>query len=385
VHSANSSLFDLTSHLSTPLLVLDENVVRANVIRIKEYLPHLQVYYALKCNDDYRVMKAVAESGGGFEVASLSETARLIRAGIPPEKISCLHPVKSPELLSYLHTNKIKILAADSKDEIKKIARFAPNSCVALRLVVSNEGSLFPLNRKFGVQPDEALELIQFAYTQGLREYGFTIHVGTQCERLSTWQEAIRVCEEVCNLAQIINPNLKLISLGGGLPVTYLESALSLKTVCESINQSIASLSLPSDCAISVEPGRAIAANAGTIITTVLGVAVRGQENWAYLDAGIYHGLFEAAESAGGFRLPVLTENKAIAAYRYYLGGPSCDSFDVLSYQYHLPELRSGDRLAFQLAGAYSNVLSTEFNGFPSPTRYYLNDLLTEGAIDEPS
>lgn len=380
---AAASLIDLTTHLPSPFLILDEGTVRANVSLIQRLLPTVQVFYAMKCNAEHRIVSSISEMKIGFEIASLNEAAMLLQVGIVPDKIACLHPIKSPELLRFLHSHQVRVLAADSMEELQKIARFAPGSCVLIRLSVPNEGSLIPLNRKFGVLPQEVPALIQFAYALGLIEYGITIHVGSQCENLDTWQQAIRICQKVCRTTLQLNPHLKQISLGGGLPVHYTKSSLSVAAVCGVIQQSLSRMRLPPDCVISIEPGRAVVASAGTLITTVIGLAIRGDERWAYLDAGIFHGLFEASQAGGGINYPVTVHSSLRTLKPYNLAGPTCDSFDVASHQYLLPELRIGDRLAFPFTGAYSNVMATSFNGFPAPAIYYLNDLLPEGELNE--
>lgn len=382
---AAASLFNLTTHLPTPFLILDEETVQDNVSLIQQLLPSISLFYAMKCNPESRIVDVIAKKNVGFEIASQSEAAMLVQAGIASDKIICLHPIKSSDLLSFLHSHQVNILAADSREEIQKIAQYAPGSCVLVRLSVPNEGSIVPLNRKFGVPPEEASALIQFARTLGLQEYGFTLHVGSQCENLTTWQRAINIFQKVFHRTLQLNPHLKHISLGGGLPVSYTVNSLSMETVCKTIQESLTELPLPCECTISIEPGRAIVASAGTLITTVIGLATRDDERWVYLDAGIYHGLFEASKAGGGICYPLTANSCEPTVKPYILAGPSCDDFDVACHQYLLPELKIGDRLAFHFAGAYSNAIATSFNGFPPPAIQYLNDLLIEGATNEPN
>lgn len=370
------NLFDLTQHLPTPLLIIDQEQVRTNLRGIQQAMPEAEIFYAVKCNADLRVLEAVQQEGAGFEIASLSEAELLAQIGVRPERIICLHPIKAPEFLRALHRQRINVLAADSLAELDKLAACAPGSRVVLRVSVSNKGSAVLLNGKFGAEPNEAMNLFQQAKALGLRPYGITIHVGSQCERLETWTEALAVCHELFRQTQSAGMKLSLLSLGGGLPAPYTDSALSFEEIGEAIRAGLASLELPPDCAVSIEPGRGIVADAGTLITTVVGLAERANGHWAYLDAGVYHGLFEACATGGGIPFPISAQYNDRPTLIYNLGGPTCDSFDMPFQQRRLPELHIGDRLAIHSAGAYSTELSSTFNGFPAPKIHSMAELI---------
>ena len=128
------------------------------------------------------------------------------------------------------------------------------------------------------------------------------------------------------------------------------------------------------DLHFSIEPGRAVVANAGTIITSVIGIARRSQETWVYVDAGIYQGLFEIFQSNGDIEYPVSVSSDSRNLVRYTIGGPTCDSSDVIATNIMLPQLKIGDRIAFHQTGAYTTSVATQFNGFDSPKTLYLND-----------
>ncbi len=369
------TIFNLTQHLPTPLLVIDQAQVRANLRRIQQAVPQAEIYYTVKCNADRRVLETVRQTGAGFEIASPSEAEALAQLGVPPERILCLHPIKAPDFLRALHRQGIDVLAADSLAELDKLAACAPGSRVVLRVSVSNEGSVFPLSGKLGVEPAAVLELLRQAAARGLRPYGLTIHVGSQCERLANWTNALAVCGELFREAAGAGVKLSLLSLGGGLPAPYAEGALSFEEIGAALRAGLARLELPPDCRVSIEPGRGVVASAGTLIASVVGLAERAAGAWAYLDAGVYHGLFEACAAGGGLPFPLRVEHGGRPARVYNLGGPTCDGFDMPFERRALPELRIGDRVAIELAGAYSTALASTFNGFPGPVVYGLEEL----------
>lgn len=370
------TIFNLTRHLPTPLLVLDRATVRANLERLHRALPEAEVFYAVKCNPDRRVLAAVAQTGAGFEIASPSEAAAVLELSVAPERIICLHPIKSPEFLRLLHARGIDVLAADDMRELDKIAACAPGSRVVIRVSVPNDGSIVPLNRKFGAEPAAVVRLLQRARALGLQPYGLTLHVGSQCERLATWQAALAVCQRVCYAARQQDLPLSFISLGGGWPAPYTAAALALDAIGAVVRAALPQFDLPPASVLSIEPGRAVAASAGVLVATVTGLAERADGPWAYLDAGVYHGLFEASRIGGGQIPFVVTAQFGERPPRVYrVAGPTCDSFDLPFEEMTLPELRLGDRVAVHCAGAYSTVLASTFNGFPAPVVVGLDEL----------
>lgn len=370
------NIFHLTQALPTPVLVLDTAAVRANVTHIRQALPATELFYAVKCNPDRRLLEAINEAGAGFEIASLSEAQAVLALGVSPERIMCLHPVKAPNFVRYLDQRGINVLAADSTHELDKIAELAPGSRIVLRITVPNQGSIVPLNRKFGVEPSAVIQLFQHARARGLRPFGLTIHVGSQCESLETWRAALTICQQVSAEAWQHGFPIQLISLGGGLPAPYTPGSLTLNAISAQVQAVLPNLLSEPSCTISVEPGRAVAASAGVMIATVIGLAERPDGHWAYLDAGVYHGLFEAARIGGGqIPYPVEVQHPNRSTRIYNLAGPTCDSFDLPFERLSLPELHLGDRVAVRCAGAYSTALSSTFNGFPVPAVQYLDDL----------
>ncbi len=363
--------FAAARHLDTPVLLLDPAAAAAAVGELRAALPGVELYYALKANPHPALTAAVAATGAGFELASPAELRQLLAAGVPADRLMCLHPIKSPAFLRMLRAAGVDTLAADAAEEVEKIAAFAPGSRVLVRVDVPSRGSRRPLGRKFGCPPRDAVPLLRLARTRGLRPAGFTMHVGSQCESLANWAAALDVLATAVRDATAAGMLPELVSLGGGLPVPYTAAAPPLAEVGRVL------AGFTPGCRVTIEPGRAIAAPAGTLVASVIGLADRPDGRWAYLDAGLHHGLAEA----NGITFPVEAEGRG-PRRAYWLAGPTCDAADVLPAPVELPELpelRVGDRLAFRLAGAYSAVRATAFNGFPPPA-----EVVVDGGRQEP-
>jgi len=359
--------FVANTHQETPFLIVNLHAIERNVEAVRDAFPGVEVWYALKCNPDPRIATILARLGVGFEVASSRELQMILSLGVAANRIMCLHPIKAPDFVRQLHEAGVTMLAVDSRDEVEKIAQFAPQSQIIVRVDVDTQGSRIPLGGKFGCTPEDSVDLVRFARQRGIRPAGTTIHVGSQCESLQSWAEALQTCQKVCErLAQDGSP-AEIVSLGGGLPVPYTANVVSLTSIGEVVRQAAPHRFGTGDCRVTMEPGRAIVATAGTLVTSVVGTATRGGVRWIYLDAGTHHGLFEWLPAAGGLTMPVTAEsqNRPVQACR--LAGPTCDSYDALPGLFELPELRTGDRLAIHLAGAYSTSIATHFNGFDPP------------------
>lgn len=369
-------LFRLTQHLPSPTLICDTAEIDINVERIRASFPETRLCYAVKCNPHRRILQHLQSQSVGFEIASAGELDLLLSEGVPADQLVCFHTIKPCGFIRQLHESGVQVMAADSLDEIRKIAIHAPGARVMIRLDTGTIHSRLLLSGKFGCSPDMTVALLNAVRECGLQPEGITIHVGSQCEQLSDWERAVDRCIEVARAAAAIGIELRTVSLGGGLPVEYTHSVPSLPSIGKIIARLRSPEGIPA-CRFMIEPGRAIVASAGVLLTRVIGVAERDGLRWVYLDAGVYHGLMEKLKLAGGFVLPVRCQDPVRPVVRCILAGPTCDSIDVFPGVYELPDVREGDRLLFQVAGAYSTSIATSFNGYPAPVTILLSDLVS--------
>jgi len=234
-------------------------------------------------------------------------------------------------------------------------------------LTVPNEGSEWPLSNKFGVEVDEAVELMDLALQRDLVPERVTFHVGSQCTQAATWAKAIEKCRLVWEGAAARGINLSLLNIGGGFPIEYLKPVPSVSETASVVRDSLHS-AFPKGVTLSLAPGRALVGEAGTLASTVIGTAKRGQKRWLYLDIGVFNGLME---SVGGIKYRILTD-KVGSAVPWVLSGPTCDSFDVIAEDIELPELEVGDKVYIRSAGAYTTAYASVFDGFCIPETYYV-------------
>ena len=309
-------------------------------------------------------------------MASVLEMRRLLDLGLPLENVIFSSTVKVPAHVQEAVRYGIDRFAFDSATEIEKIATFAPGSRVILRLEVPHQGSRWPLAAKFGVPAAEAVDLLRQAKDAGLHPYGVSFHVGSQCLRKESWTEAVEICARVWRQAQQAGIRLRLLNLGGGLPSRYTEDTPSVSEIGSHLTHRLADL-FDDDVEYAIEPGRFISADAGSIVTTVIGNAVRRGKPWIFVDLSIYAGLLEVI---GGWTYPMLTSQDQLPKRPTTLAGPTCDSTDILAVDAALPNLEVGDRVVLLQTGAYTTSYK-DYNGFGFPEVVVTDEASSAGGL----
>lgn len=359
----------LDSEQSTPCLWINLGQVRANYLRLADSFPIGSVWYAVKANPAPQVLALLASLGAGFDVASAAEAAACLAAGADPERISFGNTIKRPCDIEAAFRSGIRSFTFDCEDELEKIRAHAPGAKVVCRLLVPNDGAVWKLNHKFGCPPNEAARLLLRAMHLGLRPHGLTFHVGSQQTQIDAWVRGIDVSARVFRALLANGVQLRLLNLGGGIPVTYTTCVPSAERIergiCEAIATHFAGDTIPE---FVLEPGRAVVATAGVVRSEVLLRSNRTDGNrWIYLDVGRFGGLPETA--GGATRYPLVPERSDdVEAEPVVLAGPTCDGDDVLygvSEGYRLPaNIATGDSVLLLGTGAYTaSYSSVGFNG----------------------
>lgn len=361
---------------ATPFLLCDLDTVRDRYRRFTEWLPGVQCHYAMKCNSAPDLLATLHGIGSSFEVASLGELGMLQKIGVDPANVLYSNTVKPPAHVAAAYEAGLWRFAFDSEGELHKIAHHAPGSGVIVRLRVDDSASTFPLSRKFGTDIEQACQLMALAKTLGLRPYGVTFHVGSQCSTPLAWRQAIAAAALLMASLDAQGIRLEMLNLGGGYPARYVDEVPTMDQLSTVINSAVDELLPYHPHVIAAEPGRYLAAESGVMVAGVLGRELRGGENWLYLDTGAYHGLMETQQTVGQWRYPLWTSRPDHATANlvpYTVTGPSCDSSDTMFIGAMLPAgLDAGDRLYIGSAGAYTLSYASSFNGFAPPTPLFI-------------
>jgi ornithine decarboxylase len=362
--------------MPTPYLVTDLDMVAGRYAAFTAALPGVRAFYAMKCNPSAEVLTTLAASGASFEIASLGELRMLQRLDIDPAGVLYSNPVKPPAHIAAAHAAGLWRFSFDSPNELAKIAEHAPGSAVYVRLRVDDQDSVFPLSRKFGAEPDDAVDLMRLARNLGLRPYGITFHVGSQCGSTSAWRQAIAAAGKLMTELATAGIHIGMLDMGGGFPSRYVAEVPSLRAIADVINPALAELLPYRPGLLAAEPGRHLVAEAAVMAVGVIGRERRGDENWLFVDVGAYNGMMETLQTANGWDYPMwtsLAEHADAPRVPYTVTGPSCDSSDTMFQNLMLPAgLDVGDTLYIGSAGAYTLSYASAFNGFDPPTPLYV-------------
>jgi ornithine decarboxylase len=351
-----------SSGTEPPFLLIDKDKVKQKVSSIGRAVKGSRVFYAVKANPDIEMLKLIHGLGIGFEIASEGELRILSSLGVSRDRIISSNPIKSFRFLRMATDYGISYFAFDSEDEVLKLREYAPGCNVYVRLSVPNEGSEWPLSKKFAVEVDEAEDLLLFAKKKGLNPVGITFHVGSQCTNIYNWNAALDKAKILWDRVEKKGIRLSVLNIGGGYPIRYTKNVVDIPSIEKNVNSLIYE-KFPRDTRIFIEPGRAVVGDAGIFVSRVIGKARRADEDWLYIDVGVFNGLME---SVGGIKYSYIVEGSR-EIKRWTLAGPSCDSFDVIDKDIFLPEPEIGNLVLILSGGAYTISYASEFNGFAIP------------------
>lgn len=328
--------------------------------------------YAVKVNPDKHVLQTLYKAGiKAFDVASIEEV-RLIHKLAPKASMHFMHPVKALEAIAEAyHMHGVRSFVLDCKDELYKIlqeTRYAGDLTLMIRLAVKEDAAVFSLAGKFGATVKEAAELLKLGRAVSAK-LGVTFHVGSQCMDPKAYRRALTLAAEAVRLSGV---PIDIVDAGGGFPVSYPGmTPPALQDYFDEIHSAVA------DCGFSgqelfCEPGRALVAEAGSLIARV---ELR-KGDMLYLNDGTYGGMFDAGKPFNfcfGTRRVGKGTSDGKVGYRF--SGPTCDSVDMMDGPFMLPDdVAEGDWIEIDGMGAYSVCVRGNFNGFGRSATVFLKE-----------
>ncbi len=333
--------------------------------------PHL-ICYAVKANSNIGILNVMAKLGSGFDIVSLGELERVLAAGGEASKVVFSGVAKSrAEIMRALEVG-IRCFNVESIAELHHINQIAGEmgrvAPISLRVNPDVDAHTHPYistglkENKFGVSADEAREVYKLAATlPHVKITGMDCHIGSQLTELRPFLDAtdrlIRLIEQL----QEDGITLKHLDLGGGLGVTYTDETPPHPSdyAAALLNK----LKGYENLEIILEPGRAIAANAGILVAKVQYLKSNESRNFAITDTGMNDMIRPALYEAYMNIIEIdrtLEREKAI----YDVVGPVCETSDFLGKQRELA-IAEGDYIAQRSAGAYGASMSSNYNSRP--------------------
>ena len=333
--------------------------------------PHL-ICYAVKANSNIGILNVMAKLGSGFDIVSQGELERVLAAGGEASKVVFSGVAKSrAEIMRALEVG-IRCFNVESVAELHHINQIAGEmgkvAPISLRVNPDVDAHTHPYistglkENKFGVSVDEAREVYKLAATlPHVKITGMDCHIGSQLTELQPFLDAtdrlIRLMEQL----KEDGITLKHLDLGGGLGVTYTDETPPHPS--DYATALLNKLKDYEDLEIILEPGRAIAANAGILVAKVQYLKSNESRNFAITDTGMNDIIRPALYEAYMNIIEIdrtLGREKAI----YDVVGPVCETSDFLGKQRELA-IAEGDYIAQRSAGAYGASMSSNYNSRP--------------------
>lgn len=377
------SLAQIAAEHGTPTYVYSRKTLERHWFAFDNALSahsHL-ICFAVKANSNIGVLSVLAKLGSGFDIVSGGELARVLAAGGDPKKVVFSGVAKTEDEIRFALENQILCFNVESFAELDRIQKVAAEldvqAPISLRINPDVDANTHPYistglkANKFGIEHEKAVETYQYANTlPNLTIKGMDCHIGSQLTETAPFVDALdRLLSLVDELASL-DIHIKHLDVGGGLGVTYKDEVAPHPNDYAS---AIASrMEQRPELTLIMEPGRAIAANAGVLLTKVEFVKQNAEKNFAIIDAAMNDLLRPALYSAWQDIVPVVPRLDS-PKVTYDVVGPVCETGDFLGKDRDLA-IEDNDILAVKSAGAYGFVMSSNYN-----TRTRAAEILVDG------
>ncbi len=339
------------------------------------------ICYAVKANSNIALLNILARLGSGFDIVSLGELMRVIKAGGDPKKVVFSGIGKrEDEILTALELGIrcFNIEVSGELDRINDIAkRLNVMAPVSFRVNPDVDAKTHPYistglkENKFGIDINQALaEYRRAASLSNIKVVGIDCHIGSQLTETRPFLDALDKILDLVNTLKNEGIHLHHLDLGGGLGIRYNEEkppepAEYIKELLDRLGHT--------DFEILLEPGRAIVGNAGILVTQVEYLKPTEHKNFAIVDAAMNDLVRPSLYNAWQEIIPT-SLNSTAEAQVWDIVGPICETGDFLGKQ-RLLNINAGDLLAIRSSGAYGFTMSSNYNSRPK-----VAEIMVDGA-----
>lgn len=342
------------------------------------------ICYAVKANSNLGVLSVLAKLGSGFDIVSKGELCRVIEAGGDPKKVVFSGVGKTSDEIRFALEQNIMCFNVESDAELDRINRVAGEmgikAPISIRINPDVDAKTHPYistglkANKFGIARDDALRVYKRAAAMPhLEVKGMDCHIGSQLTDITPFVDALeRLLILIDELAEH-DIYISHLDVGGGLGVPYNDETPPHPN--EYAAAMAAKMHGREHLKLILEPGRAIAANAGILVTEVEFLKQGEEKNFAIVDAAMNDLIRPALYSAWQAIIPV-QPRLDIAAQKYDVVGPVCETGDFLGKDRDLA-IVPGDYLAVRSAGAYGFVMASNYNSRCRPPEIMVDQTKT--------
>lgn len=382
LHCEEVNLQQLAEQHGTPLYVYSRDAIE------RAYLAYAQalegqpgmICYAVKANSNIAVLNILARLGAGFDIVSVGELERVLKAGGDPDRIVFSGVAKRPDEIARALKAGVHCINIESEPELDRIDQVASElgilAPISFRVNPDVDAGTHPYistglkENKFGIAIDEARRIYKAAASKdNVRIIGMDCHIGSQLTEIAPFLDALdRLLVLVDELASD-GIQISHLDIGGGLGVCYTdEQPPSTADFVQAVRDKLAGRKL----SLVMEPGRSIVANAGVMLTQVEFLKPTGEKNFAIIDGAMNDLIRPALYSAYQEIIPVQVREEG-ETKQWDLVGPVCETGDFLGKDRSL-NIQPGDMLAVCSAGAYGFTMASNYNTRPRAAEIMIDD-----------
>jgi diaminopimelate decarboxylase len=383
LHAEDVAIKDIVARVGTPVYIYSAATLRRHFRVFDEALggtDHL-ICYAMKALSNLSILKLFGAMGSGFDIVSVGELMRCLRAGADPGKIVFSGVGKTDEEIGAALDAGILMFNVESRPELHRIGAVARQkkrkAPISLRVNPDLDPGTHPhistghRNSKFGIPLAQVFEY--YAEARGLPDLelvGLSTHIGSQITDTGPFIEAGEKVARIVTKLKADGIPLKYLDIGGGLGIPYQEEPPPPSEYAAAILKPLRSLGVK----IIAEPGRVLVGNAGILVTRVLYIKETDVKRFIIVDGAMndlirpvlyeaYHAIWPVHRTQG--RAPVIAD----------VVGPVCESGDFFAQDREMPDPQAGELLAVMSAGAYGFVMASNYN-----SRARSPEVMVEGA-----
>ncbi|GMT21735.1 hypothetical protein PFISCL1PPCAC_13032, partial [Pristionchus fissidentatus] len=328
----------------------------------KRELPQIEPFYAVKCNSDEAILRALAAFGVRFDCASRAEIDMLMRMGVAPDRIIYANTCKTRGYIAHADAAGVNMMTFDNEEELEKIAQYHKHPRLILRITASDPTATHPLSTlKFGADPvKSAPRLLKRTAQLGISVIGVSFHVGSGCNDPSAYRAALEHTRDLFELGRALGHNMQIVDVGGGFPggkhhIPFEQfAALIRSAIVECFPDS-------SRVRFIAEPGRFFAARPCTLVATVVArtavTAEKITQNAAdadavghmyYINDGVY-GSFNCKQNDHVHPIGRPLHDKEGPLFPSIILGPTCDSGDKIEANKMMRALAVGECMVYEV------------------------------------
>ncbi len=372
----NVALSTIAETLGTPCYVYSRKEIEDNWQGYDQALSghdHL-ICYAVKANSNLAVINLLARLGSGFDIVSVGELERVIRAGGDPAKVVFAGVAKRTDEMRRALEVGIRCFNVESEQELERLNQVAAEmdlkAPVSIRVNPDVDAKTHPYistglkENKFGIAMDQALAVYQrAAQMQNINIIGAGCHIGSQLTGMTPFVDALQRLLNLVDQLEAEGIELKQIDIGGGLGICYQDET---PPTAQEYADAILPLLSDQKQTLLIEPGRSIVGNAGVLLTKVEFLKSNDVKSFAIVDAAMNDLMRPSLYGAWQDIQPVSIKNgkDQKPVKKYDIVGPVCETGDFLGRDREL-SLRTDDLLVIKSAGAYGFTMSSTYNSRP--------------------